>query len=65
MRKGKNYVEVGRINDFCPAFIDPDFLKHGLTIGAVTVPAGVMVDFHMSAVRTLTDVTPKFSGFTV
>lgn len=65
MGQCKYHMKVGRVDDFGPAFIHPDFFLHGLTVWAVSVAAGVVVDFHMPAVRTLTKVTAKFTGFAV
>ena len=65
MWQSKNHMKVGRFDDFGPAFIRPDFCENCLTVRAVGVAAGVVVYFHVSAVRTLTDVTAKFSGLAV
>lgn len=62
MRKGKDHMEIGRVNDFCPAFIHPDLLVYRLTVRAVTVPAGTVVEFKVPAVRTLGNVDPQFPG---
>ena len=65
MGKGKHHMKVRRINNLGSAFIYPDFLLHSLTVRAVTVAAGVVVDFHVPTVRTLTEVAAKLSGFAV
>lgn len=58
-------MKVGGVNDFRPAFVYPDFLINSLTIGAVAVAAGIIVDFYMPAFCTLTNAAAKFSGFAV
>ena len=58
-------MKVGGVNDFCPAFIYPDFFQYSLAVGTVAIAAGVVVDFHVPAVGTLTEVTAKFTGFAV
>ena len=65
MRKGENHMEVGSIDDFCPAFVHPDFLIHSLAVGAAAVAAGIIVEFRMPAVRALGNIDSEFSGFTV
>ena len=62
MGQGKNHMKVRGVDDFRPAFIHPDFLLYSLTVRAVTVAAGVVVDFYVPTVRTLTEVTAKLSG---
>lgn len=53
MGKGKDHMEIRRVNDLGPALVHPDFFLNSLTVGAVTVAAGVIMDLDMSAVRTL------------
>ena len=53
MRKRKNHMEVRGINDFGPALIHLDFFLDGLAVGAVTVTAGILVDFHVPAIAAL------------
>ena len=65
MGQSKNHMKVGGVDDFGPAFIHPDFILYGLTIGTVSVTAGIVVNFHVPAVRTLAEVTAKFAGFAV
>ena len=60
--KCKDHMEIGRVNDFCPAFIHPDLLIYRLTVRAVTVPTGIVVEFKVPAVRTLGDVDPQCPG---
>ena len=62
MRKSKHHMEVRGVNDFRPAFINPDFFQYSLTDGAVPVPAGIIVEFHVSAFAALADVDPKPAG---
>lgn len=65
MWKGEYHMEVGSINDFCHAFVYPDLLIHSLTVWAAAVTAGIIVEFHMPAVRALGNIDSEFSGFTV
>ena len=58
-------MEVGSIDDFCPAFVHPDFLIHSLTVGAAAVAAGIIVEFRMPAVMAFGNIDSEFSGFTV
>ena len=51
------------VNDFRPALIHPDLPVYCLTVGAVTVPEGIVVEFKVSAVRALGNVDPQFPGF--
>ena len=60
--KCKDHMEIGRVNDFCPAFIHPDLLIYRLTVRAVTVPTGIVVEFKVPAVRTLGGVDPQCPG---
>ncbi len=62
VRKCKYHMEVRGINDFRPAFIHPDFFQDGLTVGAVPVAAGIIVEFHVSAFAALADIDPKPAG---
>ena len=62
VRKSKHHMEVRGVNDFRPAFIDPDLFEYSLTDGAVPVPAGIIVEFHVSAFAALADVDPKPAG---
>ena len=64
MGESKHHVEVRGINDFRPAFIHPDFFQYSLTDGAVPVPAGILVEFHVSAFAALTDIESKPAGLT-
>lgn len=65
MWKCKYHMKIGNVNDFSPAFINPDFFVHSLTVGAVTVTTGIIMDFNMSTIRTLADVIAEFPGFAV
>ena len=62
MWKCKDHMEVGGVDDFRPALIHPDLLVYRLTVGAVTVPVGIVVEFKVSAVRTLGNVDPQCPG---
>lgn len=65
MRECKNHMEVRGVYDFRPAFVHPDFFHDRLTVGAVPVPAGVVMDFGMPAVRTPAGIVSKPPGFAV
>lgn len=65
MGQCKYHMKVGGVNDLGPAFIHPYLLLYGLTVWAVSVTAGVVVDFHVPAIGTLAEVTAKFAGFAV
>ena len=43
----------------------PDLFIDSLTIGAVPVTAGIVVDFYMPAFCAFTDAIAEFSGFAV
>ena len=58
-------MEIRCINDFRLPFIDPNFLKDGLTVGTVAVPAGVVVDGDMSTVLAGGDGATHRGRFTV
>lgn len=49
VRNRKNHMEIGRIDHFTAACIDPDFLEDRLTVWAVAVAAGIVVDPDISA----------------
>ena len=65
MWKSEYYMEIRCINDFSPAFVDPNLFVDSLTTGAVPVPAGIVMELQMSAVRALGNVNTQISGFTV
>lgn len=65
MRKGKYHMEVRGINDFRFPLVYPDLLLNSLTVWAVPVPAGIVMDLQMSAFRAVVDVVPQHSGLTV
>lgn len=65
MRECKHHMKVRGVNDLSPAFIHPDFLKDSLTVRTVVVTAGIIMDLHVSAIRTLTEINPEPAGFTV
>lgn len=49
-RKSENDMKIRHVKDFSSASIDPDFLEDSLTVGAVTVAAGVVMNFNMAAI---------------
>lgn len=65
MGQGKNDMEVRGIDDFGTPLIHPDFLIDSLAVRAVTVSAGIIVDFGISAVGTDREIAAKPAGFTV
>lgn len=65
MRKCEYHMEIRGINHFCSAPVNPEFLINGLTVGAVPVAAGVIVKFHMPAIRTERNIHTEGACFTV
>ncbi len=63
MRKGEYHMKVRGINDFGPALVYPDFFIDGLAVWAVTVAAGIVVEFGMATIGALRDIDSEFSGF--
>ena len=57
-------MEVGSIDDFCPAFVHPDFLIHSLAVGAAAVAAGIIVERYMSALHAFADIDSELAGLT-
>ena len=55
MWEREDQMEIGGINHFGPAFIDPEFFLDSLAAGAAAVAAGAVVDFDMAALCTLAD----------
>lgn len=53
MGKRKYHMKVRGVNDFSPSFIHLDFVQNSLTVWAVTVSAGIIMDFYVATVRTL------------
>lgn len=64
MGQGEDHVEIRCVNDFCPAFVHPEFLVDSLAIGTVPVPAGIIVDFCMPAFGADADITAALFRFT-
>lgn len=58
-------MKVRCVDHFSPAFIHPDLFMDGLAVGAVTVSAGIIVGFGITAVRAPGDVEAEFSGLAV
>lgn len=58
-------MKVGGVNDFAPAFVDPELLMYCLAVGAVSVAAGVGMEDHTAALSTGADVVAELSCFTV
>ena len=63
MRKRKDHMKVRGVDDFSPALVHPDFFVDGLTVRAVTVTAGIIVELQMATVLTLRNVDAKVTGF--
>lgn len=53
MRKSKYHMEVRGVNDFCPAFVYPDFFIDCLAVRTVAVATGIVMKIQISAVRVL------------
>ena len=64
MWKSEYHMEVGGIYDFRPAFVHPELLIHSLAAGTVTVAAGIVVEFGMSAIGTDADRAAQCAGLT-
>ncbi len=60
--KCKHHMEVRGVNDFRPAFINPDLFQDSLTVGTVAVAAGIIVELHVSAFPALADIDAKPAG---
>ena len=65
MGQGKDDMEVRGVDDLSPALIHPEFFLDGLAVGAVTVAAGVIMDFKVSTVGTDGSVDAEGAGFAV
>ena len=65
MRKSEDHMEVRGIDDFWATLVNPDFCRDCLAVGTGTVAAGIIMELCMAAFRTLADVYPEGSGFTV
>lgn len=65
MGKCEYHMKVRGINDFCTAFVYPDLFFHCLTVRAVAITAGIVMDLCMTAFRTLSDVHPHCRCFAV
>ena len=63
MWERKYHLEIGGINHLSPTFIHPDFLINGLTVGAVPVTAGIIMDFDVPAIGTEADITAQRAAF--
>ena len=63
MGQGKNHMEIRGIDHFRTAFVNPDLLVYSLAVGAITVAAGIIVCFGMSAFCTDADVAAASFGF--
>lgn len=63
MGKSKNHMEVRSVNDLGPAPVYPDFFLDGLTVRAVTVAAGIMMDFQVAAGGAEAFIASQLSGF--
>jgi len=65
MGQGKDYMVVRCVNDLRTAFVNPQFLFHGLTVGTVAVATGIVVDLKVSAVITAGNIVTELPGLTV
>jgi hypothetical protein len=57
-------MEVGTVNHFGSAGINPEFLHHGLTVRAASVAAGIVVNLLMSAFIAYADIAAQGTGLT-
>lgn len=64
MRECEYHMEVGSINDLGPALVHPDFLIDSLAVRAAAVPAGIVMELQVSAIRTTGNVAAKGTAFT-
>lgn len=62
VRERKYHMEIRRVNDFRPAFINPKFFSYGLAVGTVAVAAGIIVEFQVTAFAAFTDIDPQPAG---
>ena len=65
VRKCKNHMKIRGINHFRPAFVHPNLLEDSLTFRTVPVPAGIIMNLHLSALRTLAHIAAELAGFAV
>lgn len=62
MRKRKHHMEVRGIDDFRPALIDPELFEYTLTVWTAAAAAGIIMELHMTALRTPADIDTKPAG---
>src|SRR5664280_904684 len=62
MRQGEYHVEVGDAEEFFLSCGEPALTSLCLALGTVPVPAGVIRDGLMTALRTLIDVAAQRGG---
>ena len=65
MGQGKDDMEVRGVDDLSPALIHPEFFLDGLAVGAVTVTAGIIMNFKVSAIGTEGGIDAEGTGFAV
>ena len=65
MGQGKDDMEVRGVDDLGPALIHPKLLLDGLAIGAVTVAAGIIMDFNVTAIGTNGSINAEGAGFAI
>lgn len=65
MRESENDVEVGGGEEFGLAFFKPSFSGDVLTLGAVSIAAGMKEDTLCAAVGAALDVTTQCGGAAV
>lgn len=64
-RNSKNDVVIGTLNDLSRTIVHPDFFWNGLTAWTVTVPARVVMDPLVAAVRALGRIKAIKAGLAV
>ena len=52
MGKREYHMKVRGVDHFCPASVHPELFLYGLTVRAIPVAAGVIVEFYVPTVRT-------------
>lgn len=65
VRQRENDVEIRCVDNFSSTFVNPDFPVYSLTIRAVAVSAGIIVNDSITAFTALRDVVTESSGLAV
>ena len=62
-RDREDHVEIGSVDDFRSAGVDPDLFEESLAAGTVPVSAGIVMALRVAAITANGDVVAKFPGF--